>query len=65
MEFPIEIQMLINAYAKPMTRPDWRDGSIIMRTLRTRVGGGYQNWNPEYHCHLFRDQLENISRRFR
>ena len=32
MEFPIEIQMLINAYAKPMTRPDWREGSYVKRT---------------------------------
>lgn len=29
MEFPIEIQRLINEYAKPMTRVDWRNGSYI------------------------------------
>jgi hypothetical protein len=36
MEFPIEIQMLINDYARPMTRPDWRKGSSIRRYLRLR-----------------------------
>jgi len=29
MEFPIEIQRIINEYAKPMTRVDWRNGSSI------------------------------------
>ena len=58
MEFPIEIQMLINDYARPIwTRPDWRKGSNIMRTLRLRLGNG--NWNPEYYCHVFRDQILN------
>ena len=58
MEFPIELQMLINDYARPIwTRPDWRKGSNIMRTLRLRVGNG--NWNPEYYCHFFRDQILN------
>ena len=33
MEFPIEIQRLINEYAKPITRPDWREGSYIKRSL--------------------------------
>jgi hypothetical protein len=59
MEFPIEIQMLINDYARPMTRPDWRKGNNILRTLRLHVGGGYQNWNPEYYCYIFRDQIVN------
>ena len=57
MEFPIEVQMFINDYARPMTRPDWRKGSNIMRALRLHVGGGYQNWNPEYYCYVFRDQI--------
>ena len=38
MEFPIEIQMLINAYAKPMTRPDWRKGSFMIRYYRSEKG---------------------------
>jgi len=59
MEFPIEIQMLINDYARPRTRPDWRHGSNILRNLRLRVGGGYQNWNPEYYCNVFKDQILN------
>ena len=33
MEFPIEIQMLINDYLRPMTRPDWRQGSYLTRYL--------------------------------
>jgi hypothetical protein len=31
MEFPKEIQMIINEYAKPMTRPDWRKGCYFNR----------------------------------
>lgn len=30
MEFPIEIERLINEFAKPMTRPDWRNGSYTV-----------------------------------
>ena len=39
MEFPIEIQMLINDYARPLTRPDWRKGSDSNRTYRSLNGG--------------------------
>ena len=35
MEFPIEIQMLINDYARPITRPDWRQGSFLTRHYRS------------------------------
>ena len=38
MEFPIEIQMLINDYARPMTRPDWRKGSFMIRYYRSEKG---------------------------
>lgn len=38
MEFPIEIQMLINDYARPLTRPDWRKGSSINRDYRSWGG---------------------------
>ena len=38
MEFPIEIQMLINDYARPLTRPDWRKGSFINLTYRSWGG---------------------------
>ncbi len=31
MEFPIEIQMLINDFLSPITRTDWRQGSFIIR----------------------------------
>jgi hypothetical protein len=33
MNFPIEIQEIINDYARPMTRPDWFRGSYISRRL--------------------------------
>ncbi len=47
MELPIEIQMLINDYARPMTRPDWRQGSYISRTLRAERPIGFEEWEPE------------------
>jgi len=31
MEFPLEIQNLINEYAKPITRPDWKEGCYFSR----------------------------------
>ena len=31
MEFPLEIQNIINEYAKPCTRPDWKDGCYFSR----------------------------------
>ncbi len=31
MEFPIEIQMLITDFLRPITRPDWRKGSFLTR----------------------------------
>jgi hypothetical protein len=43
MEFPEEIQRLINEYAKPITRPDWRKGSSIAHCNNhiKYVGNGY------------------------
>jgi hypothetical protein len=43
MEFPEEIQRLINEYAKPITRPDWRKGSSIAKCNNhiKYVGNGY------------------------
>ena len=38
MEFPLEIKMLINDYLRPMTRPDWRQGSFITRHYRSPKG---------------------------
>ncbi len=35
MEFPIEIQMLINDFLRPITRPDWRQGSFLTRCYRS------------------------------
>ena len=31
MEFPQDIQNIINEYAKPITRPDWRKGCYFSR----------------------------------
>ncbi len=47
MEFPIEIQMLIKDYARPMTRPDWRKGSFMIRYYRSEKGkwGQLPIWN--------------------
>ncbi len=47
MEFPIEIQMLINDYARPITRPDWRKGSFMIRYYRSEKGkwGQLPIWN--------------------
>lgn len=47
MEFPIEMQMLINDYARPMTRPDWRKGSYIVRTLKADIPAGFHEWLPQ------------------
>ena len=38
MEFPIEIQILINDYARPLTRPDWKKGSFINKNYRSWEG---------------------------
>ena len=47
MEFPIEIQMLINDYARPISRPDWRKGSFMIRYYRSEKGkwGQLPIWN--------------------
>lgn len=33
MEFPTDIQKIINEYAKPLTRPDWRKGCYYLRHI--------------------------------
>jgi len=38
MELPFEIQMLINDYARPISRPDWRKGSSINRCYKSWWG---------------------------
>ena len=58
MEFPIEMQMLINDYARPyipgseaarpITRPDWRKGSYVIRILRSQVPACFHQWEPEH-----------------
>ena len=34
MEFPVEIQMLIKDFLRPITRTDWRKGSSITRQYK-------------------------------
>jgi hypothetical protein len=31
MELPIELQMIIKEYSRPITRPDWREGCYCNR----------------------------------
>jgi hypothetical protein len=33
MELPLELQMIINDYARPVSRPDWKKGSYMIRKL--------------------------------
>ncbi len=56
MEFPIEIQMLINDYARPITRPDWRKGSFMIRYYRSEKGkwGQLPIWNFKKYIDLGR-----------
>ena len=45
MEFPHEIQIQINDYARPATRLDWKKGSYIHRRIgnRSTTLNGYLN----------------------
>ena len=63
MEFPIEIQMLINDYARPISRPDWRKGSFMVRYYRSEKGkwGCLPIWDFKDHINLCRlDKLTKI-----
>jgi hypothetical protein len=33
MYLPVELQQIINEYAKPLTRPDYKQGSYFIRNL--------------------------------
>jgi hypothetical protein len=37
MEFPPDIQILINDYARPTTRLDWMKGSYINRKITINI----------------------------
>ena len=56
MEFPIEIQKLINDYARPLTRPDWRKGSFIIKYYRSEKGkwGQLPIWNFKGYINICR-----------
>ncbi len=54
MEFPIEIQMLIKDYLRPMTRPDWRQGSFLTRTYRSPKGRFGRLLFHEFELYLMR-----------
>ena len=45
---PPEIQNIINEYAKPLTRPDYKLGSYMMRSLNDSIGGGVFRLYIEY-----------------
>lgn len=46
MEFPTEIQTIINQYAKPVTRPNWRTLHIMtMDTFVIQVSDGLTKRN--------------------
>jgi len=38
MELPVELQNIINVFAKPTTRPDWRKGSYMNRIYTSPRG---------------------------
>ena len=48
MELPLELQSIINQYAKPasaMLRTDWREGSSIIKILKQdRLWFDYRRW---------------------
>ncbi len=54
MEFPIEIQMLIKDYLRPMTRPDWRQGSFLTRHYRSPKGRYGRLTFDEFELYLIR-----------
>lgn len=46
MNFPINVQNMINKYSKPMTKPDWRKGSFIAKKCNNHIkciSNGYCN----------------------
>ena len=54
MEFPIEIQMLIKDFLRPMTRPDWRQGSFITRHYKSPKGRYGRLTFHEFELYLMR-----------
>ena len=34
MQFPEELEAVVNEFARPLTRPNWRDGSDIVRAIK-------------------------------
>jgi hypothetical protein len=46
MKFSMNVERLINEYSKPMTKPDWRNGSSIAlcnNHIKCIAGGYYNN----------------------
>ena len=50
---PEELQRLINEFARPCTRPDWRQGSYVFRKAEEL---GFIDEDEEYYC----SQLKNL-----
>ncbi len=61
MEFPLEIQALINLFAKPITSGKWREGSFIIDSFRA-AAAEYIEQRYEYDVlNQFRQQLHGLS----
>ena len=54
MEFPVEIQMLINDFLRPITRTDWRQGSFLTRHYRSLKGRYGRLTFNEFELYLMR-----------
>lgn len=52
MELPMDIQRLINEYAKPLTRPDWRKGSYFNRRSYSIFHD--RSYYKAYHVYTFK-----------
>ena len=63
MEFPLEIQALINLFAKPITSGKWREGSFIIDSFRA-AAAEYIEQRYEYDdLNQFMKQLHGFSYR--
>lgn len=63
MEFylPPELQRLIQDFARPCTRPDWRQGSAVFRTLSKKDARNrkIRRKEPRTHGSQFHDDLSD------
>lgn len=57
MEFPEDIVSLIREYSKPVSRVDWRQGSLLCRSYLTPV-----HFYSELFIHVHAWKRRNLSR---